>query len=141
MTDLAVTKRNGGESLGLRRDLEPLRLMRGMLGLDPFRELVPLMPAAIAGYTPAFEVKETKDAYVFKADLPGVKDSDLEVTVAGQPRNDAVVVDGSLHGPGDRMRFVYRSVGDPGTVEVKQALDGTRYVRLPLGSREFAILE
>ena len=43
MTDLAVRNRNGGESLGLGRDLEPLRLMREMLGLDPFRGLVPLM--------------------------------------------------------------------------------------------------
>jgi HSP20 family protein len=83
MTDLAVTKRNGGESLGLRRSLDPVRLMREMLGLDPFRELVPLMPTGIAGFAPAFEVKESKDAYVFKADLPGVKESDLEVTVAG----------------------------------------------------------
>ncbi len=80
MTDLAVTKRNGGESLGLRRNLEPVRLMREMLGLDPFREL---LPAELAGFAPAFEVKETKDAYVFKADLPGVKESDLDVTVAG----------------------------------------------------------
>lgn len=83
MTDLAVTKRNGGESLGLRRALEPLRLMREMLDMDPFREIVPLIPSGIAGFAPAFEVKETKDAYVFKADLPGVRESDLEITVAG----------------------------------------------------------
>jgi alpha-amylase len=69
------------------------------------------------------------------------KEALVAYNVSGQPRNDAVVVDGSLHGPGDRMRFVYRSGGDPGTVEVEQALDGTRYVRLHLGSREFAILE
>jgi HSP20 family protein len=28
-------------------------------------------------------VKETKESFVFKADLPGIKEQDLEVTVAG----------------------------------------------------------
>jgi HSP20 family protein len=32
---------------------------------------------------PDFEVKETKDAYLFKADVPGVKEADIEVTVTG----------------------------------------------------------
>jgi HSP20 family protein len=41
------------------------------------------MPATVAEFAPAFEVKETKDAFVFKADLPGVKESDLEVSVVG----------------------------------------------------------
>jgi HSP20 family protein len=34
-------------------------------------------------FAPSFEVKETKDGYVFKADVPGVKESDLDVTVTG----------------------------------------------------------
>jgi HSP20 family protein len=85
MSDIAVRKRNGGETLGslVRRDFEPFRFMREMMGWDPFRELTPVLPAAIPAYAPAFEVKETKDAFVFKADLPGVKEADLEVTVAG----------------------------------------------------------
>ena len=85
MSEIAVRTRNGGETLGslARRDWEPFRLMREMLGWDPFREITPLLPAAAPAFAPAFEVKETKDAYVFKADLPGVKESDLEVNVAG----------------------------------------------------------
>lgn len=85
MSDIAVTKRNGGESLGslARRDWEPFRLMREMLGWDPFREIAPLVPVGAAAFAPAFEVKETKDSYIFKADLPGVKEADLEVNVAG----------------------------------------------------------
>jgi HSP20 family protein len=45
--------------------------------------MTPFVPAAQAGFAPSFEIKETKDAYVFKADIPGVKESDLEVTVTG----------------------------------------------------------
>jgi HSP20 family protein len=32
---------------------------------------------------PAFDVKETKEAYLFKADVPGIQDKDLEVTITG----------------------------------------------------------
>ena len=32
---------------------------------------------------PAFDVKETKDAYRFKADVPGIQEKDIEVTVTG----------------------------------------------------------
>jgi HSP20 family protein len=40
-------------------------------------------PAAKPGFVPSFEVKETKDSYLFKADLPGVKESDLDISVTG----------------------------------------------------------
>ena len=34
-------------------------------------------------FVPRFEVKETKDALVLKADLPGVKSEDIDVSVKG----------------------------------------------------------
>jgi HSP20 family protein len=37
----------------------------------------------VGAFAPAFEVKETDNAYVFKADLPGVNEKDLEVTLTG----------------------------------------------------------
>jgi HSP20 family protein len=85
MSQISVRNRNGGEAHGplARRDWEPFRLMREMMGWDPFRELVPLFPGGEAAFAPAFEVKESKDAFTFKADLPGVKESDLEVTLTG----------------------------------------------------------
>jgi HSP20 family protein len=58
------------------------RLVRTFFGADPFRELAPLASFERA-FVPAFEIKETKEGYLFKADVPGVKDSDIEVTVAG----------------------------------------------------------
>lgn len=62
---------------------EPFRMMRDLMGWDPFREMVPAlaMPQIGGGFAPSFEVKETKDAYVFKSDVPGVKENDLDVTL------------------------------------------------------------
>ncbi len=51
--------------------------MRNLLRWDPFQELSPTL-AGEAAYSPAFEVKETKDSFVFKADVPGVKEKDLD---------------------------------------------------------------
>jgi HSP20 family protein len=63
----------------------PWRTMRSLLSWDPFREMAPF-PAfedrAIT-FSPAFDVKETKAAYLFKADVPGIQDKDLEVTMTG----------------------------------------------------------
>src|SRR4051794_19012487 len=85
MSDIAIKKQEGGESptTYARRELEPFRIMREMMGWDPFRQIAPLLQTSAPGFAPAFEVKETKDSYVFKADLPGVKESDLEVTIVG----------------------------------------------------------
>jgi HSP20 family protein len=55
-----------------------------MLRWDPFREMAPYWATSdVAAFQPAFEVKETKEAYVFKADLPGVKEQDLDITRTG----------------------------------------------------------
>jgi HSP20 family protein len=36
-----------------------------------------------AHFTPDFEIKETKEGFVFKADVPGVKEKDIEITMTG----------------------------------------------------------
>ncbi len=79
-----ITRRPEGRELAPRTftgALEPYRLLREMLRWDPFAEMEPVLPGR--AFTPAFEVKETKDAYVFKADLPGVKEEDLDVSLTG----------------------------------------------------------
>ncbi len=63
------------------REWDPLDIMRGMLSWDPFREMGRMLAAPEAGFVPAFDVKETKDSYLFKADLPGVKEDDLDVSL------------------------------------------------------------
>ena len=62
---------------------EPLRLMRELMSWDPFAEMLPSLNTEPMMFTPRFEVKETKDAYVFKADLPGIDEKDLEITLTG----------------------------------------------------------
>ena len=66
---------------------DPFRLMRDLMRFDPFREMGVEIPAPLFGgeiaYAPAFEVREAADAFVFKADLPGVKDKDIDVKLTG----------------------------------------------------------
>lgn len=63
----------------------PLQLMRNLLRLDPFQAMA-AVPTALeaqeAMFVPDFEVKETPDAYIFKADLPGVSQGDLDISIA-----------------------------------------------------------
>jgi hypothetical protein len=58
--------------------------------------------------------------------------------VAGQPRNDAIIVDASLHKPGDTLRYLY---GNSGGISVERAPDGSMFVRVPLRSNQFVVLE
>jgi HSP20 family protein len=57
--------------------------MRNVFGWDPFREMQPFLTQAERTFVPAFEIKETKEGYLFKADMPGVKESDIDVMVTG----------------------------------------------------------
>jgi HSP20 family protein len=64
--------------------IDPLRLFRDVLRWDPFAEMVPAqIEQQLGQFAPSFEIKETRDAYQFKADLPGVADEDLEIALAG----------------------------------------------------------
>ena len=85
MSNLSVRKNNNGEKIATLGAMGPLREVRRLLAWDPFREMAPLVPIDDSGFmfSPAFEVKETKDAYEFRADVPGIKESDIEITVTG----------------------------------------------------------
>jgi HSP20 family protein len=62
---------------------EPFRMMRELMGWDPFREMTAFPLTASTSFVPAFEVKETRDGYAFKADVPGVREQDVEITLTG----------------------------------------------------------
>lgn len=68
------------------RELDPYRTLRSLLNWDPFQEMAPRMLLGDEGrlaFAPAFDVKETKDAYEFKADLPGFREQDVDINVSG----------------------------------------------------------
>lgn len=56
---------------------DPFRIMLEMFNDHGAREL----RHAEQVFVPTFEVFERKDGYVFKADLPGVKQEDLDITL------------------------------------------------------------
>ena len=65
---------------------DPFTVARDLLGWDPFYGAS--RPSAFA---PAFEVKETTDSFVLKADLPGVAEADLDINV----HNNVLTVSGA----------------------------------------------
>jgi HSP20 family protein len=90
MTAINLQKKGPAKETGLARpyepffDWEPFRRMRQLLAWDPFAEMteLPAMERPIT-FMPAFEVKETRDGYVFKADMPGIKEADLDLQITG----------------------------------------------------------
>jgi HSP20 family protein len=75
--------RNSSNPAARYRD--PFAVARDLLGWD----LYAARPAASA-FAPAFEVKETTEAFVVKSDLPGVVETDLDINV----HNNVLTVSG-----------------------------------------------
>jgi HSP20 family protein len=88
MSNVTIRKQTGDRPVAApatEHVWDPWRAMRSLLAWDPFREMAafPAIDERGITFAPAFDVKETKDAYLFKADVPGIQDKDLEVTVTG----------------------------------------------------------
>jgi len=63
-----------------REITSPFSLWRDMMRWDPFAQMLPpLLEHPPVAFSPDFDVKETKEAFVFTADLPGVESKDVEV--------------------------------------------------------------
>jgi HSP20 family protein len=77
-----ITRSGGTGPVQPSRPLDPFEMMRDLVRWDPVAELGALGTRE-GPFVPAFEVKETRDAYVFKADLPGVREADLEISLTG----------------------------------------------------------
>jgi HSP20 family protein len=75
-----IVRRNENQDV----EWDPFRLMRDMMRWDPFREMAPIFNRGTRDvFVPAFEVRENQSAILVRADLPGVKVEDLEVTLTG----------------------------------------------------------
>ena len=62
---------------------EPFRMMRDIMRWDPFREMAPIFSEEKLAFIPDVDVKETPNAFIFKADVPGMKEKDIEISLAG----------------------------------------------------------
>jgi len=71
---MSLVKTNGNGNRSIARD--PFSLARDLFGWDP---MFAHRPAS--AFVPAFEVKETTDSFVLRADIPGVEEKDLDVSM------------------------------------------------------------
>ncbi len=62
---------------------EPMEMFRDFFRFNPFREMARYMPAEVMSFNPVFEVRESKDRFIFVADVPGLKESEIEISLAG----------------------------------------------------------
>lgn len=83
MTNLSVRQnRRGVPARAFMWD--PFESFRSLWALDPFRDI----ERSVEGrpqfeFAPSFDIVERDDAFVLKADLPGVKDEDVDLSVTG----------------------------------------------------------
>lgn len=83
---LVLRNGNGNGNGSVTRYRDPFTMARELLSWDPFYG-----GRQVTAFAPAFEVKETTDTFVLKADLPGVAESDLDVAV----HNNVLTVSGT----------------------------------------------
>jgi HSP20 family protein len=84
---LTLRNNNGSNSTPSRYvSRDPFSMARELLAWDPFFGGRPA-----TAFSPAFEVKETNESFVLKADLPGVSEDNLDIAV----HNNVLTVSGS----------------------------------------------
>jgi HSP20 family protein len=91
------------------QEWNPFRVMDELLRWDPYGT----MERAGVGtdFLPSFDVKETKDAYVVEADLPGVKEDNVEISVTGNVLQITGRREQETRDEGDQWFVVERSYG------------------------------
>src|SRR5258706_2142553 len=73
---MSVALRTNGTNGTRALTRDPFALAREMLSWDPL-----FGDRRVSAFAPAFEVKETNEAFILKADLPGVDEKDLDVAL------------------------------------------------------------
>jgi HSP20 family protein len=73
-----ITRRDSnGSATAPYRARDPFAVARELLNWDPFS----YGSRQVVNFAPAFEVKESADAYLVAADLPGVKEEDVDISL------------------------------------------------------------
>ena len=122
---------------------DPFSFARELFGDDAW-----LAPAKSLGeFAPSFDVKETDEAYVIIADLPGVKDENVEISLTGNHLTISGSRESEKKDEGDNYHVTERSYGsfrrelafpaeiDPSAVTAEHT-HGVLTVRLPKSGAE-----
>jgi HSP20 family protein len=80
-----VMRRNQPAAPLIRRfgEWDPFERMRELMQWEPFQDIPGRWFAGEGQYAPMFDVREEKDVFIFKADVPGFKQEDVEISVTG----------------------------------------------------------
>ncbi len=105
-----LIRRNEGGTPSTSRGWDPFEMMRDLVRWDPFAELGTVGSRSLT-FAPSFEVKETGDAYVFKADLPGIREEDLEISLTGNRLTVSGKREEEKHEDDDRFYAYERTYG------------------------------
>jgi HSP20 family protein len=85
---------------------DPFQLARDLFAWDPF-----FGGRQVSAFVPAFEVKETNEAFILKADVPGVLESELDIAV----HNNVLTISGTRNAEerqeGDSFALYERQYG------------------------------
>jgi HSP20 family protein len=90
---------------------DPFRMMDAFLRWDPFRGDTGSLFSHGGEFTPRFDIKETKAAYVIKADLPGLNEEDVNVSVTGHQLTVSGRREQEQRNEDDQFYTVERSAG------------------------------
>lgn len=82
-----LTRPNGNVGT-TRYARDPFQVARDLLSWDPF-----FGGRQASAFVPQFEVKETNEAFVVKADIPGVAEKDIDIAV----HNNVLTISGTRH--------------------------------------------
>lgn len=77
---------NGSSAAAIPARRDAFQVARDLLSWDPF-----FGGRQVSAFVPAFEVKETNESFILKADVPGVAESDLDIAV----HNNVLTISGS----------------------------------------------
>jgi HSP20 family protein len=91
------------------QEWNPFRMMDELLRWDPYGTFE--RQGGGLDFLPSFDVKETKDTYVVEADLPGVKEDDVEISLTGNTLQITGRREQETKDEGDQWYVVERSYG------------------------------
>ncbi|MDB4984993.1 MAG: heat-shock protein Hsp20 [Myxococcaceae bacterium] len=127
---MALIRRNQSDSKGTtqnRMTADPFQLMNELMQWDPFRQLSARAALGASAGFGAFDVRENNDAYVLCADLPGVADDAVELSVTGNQLHISGQRSEEKYDEGERLHVSERSYGAfVRTFTLPDGVDGDR---------------